>query len=111
MSCISRHHTRFTQQEIKALFKKAYRAYKGDGLDILIAPTHHCCGRILVVTPRKVGTAPERNKIRRRIKAIFHTEQLYKKRIDCFVIIKKMGTLYDYTRLKKIIEAVFNQVQ
>ncbi len=109
MSHIAQNLSTFTQKEIQAIFKSAKRAYKGPGLDILLAPTCQQYGRILVITPRKVGTAPERNRIRRRLKAIFYQEQLYNYQLDCFVIIKKPGIQFDHDELKQRICSVLKR--
>ncbi len=109
MSHIAQHLSTFTQKEIQAIFKSAKRAYKGPGLDILLAPTCQQYGRILVITPRKVGSAPERNRVRRRLKAIFYQEHLYNHQLDCFVIIKKPGIQFDYGELKSKLSAVLKR--
>ncbi len=109
MSHIAQYLSAFTQKEIKAIFKSAKRAYKGPGLDILLVPAYRQYGRILVITPRKVGTAPERNRIRRRLKAIFYQEQLYNHKLDCFVIIKKPGIHFDYDELKSKLSSILKE--
>ncbi len=109
MPHIAQHLSSFTQKEIKAIFRSAKRAYKGPALDILVAPAKKHYGRILVVTPRKVGTAPERNRVRRRLKALFYQEQFYNHKLDCFVIIKKPGVQLDSHELKKRLSPVIAQ--
>jgi len=71
-------------------------------LTLLVAPKSREVGRILVVTSRKVGNAVKRNRIRRRLKAIFYEEKLYDRGYDCIVIIKKAGIELDFDELKKI---------
>jgi ribonuclease P protein component len=109
MPYIAKHLSDFTQKEIVAIIKKSSRVYKGPGLDILMAPALKDFGRIIVVTPRKVGTAPERNRIRRRIKALFYEHKLYEYRIDTCIIIKKAGIGYTLQELIPIIETAFKQ--
>ena len=109
MSHIAQYLSAFTQKEIRAIFRSAKRAYKGPGLDILVVPAALQYGRILVITPRKVGTAPERNRVRRRLKAIFYQEQLYNHKLDCFVIIKKPGIQFDHDELKSKLSPVLKQ--
>ncbi len=93
----------FTQQEIRKLFKVARRVVKQSGLDILVAPKMGPEGRLLVVTPRRVGDAPQRNKIRRRLKAIFHEEQLLDAGFDCVVIVKEGGKDLTFDQLKNLL--------
>ena len=51
----------FSEKEVSQLFKVAKRVLQQPTLDILMAPHKHQDGRILVVTPKKVGNAPQRN--------------------------------------------------
>lgn len=64
-------------------------------------------GRILAVVSRKYGNAPERNLIKRRLKAIFWEERLYEKNIDFAVIARPAGKLYDFEQLKKLVLEIF----
>jgi ribonuclease P protein component len=82
---------KFTKHDVKTLFAKAKRVLRQPGLDILLAFSDRPQGRLLIVTSRFVGNAPERNKIRRRLKAIFYEQQLFEQPYDCIVIVKKGG--------------------
>lgn len=101
----------FTQSEIRTIFKKARRVLRDPGLDVLLYPTKSPFGRILVITSRKVGNAPTRNKVRRRLKAIFYKDELFKQNIDCFVIVKKPGVAYTSEQLQKLIHHAFSLYQ
>jgi ribonuclease P protein component len=81
--------SRFTKAEIDFAFSKARRLLRHTGFDILAAPAQKEIGRILVIASRKVGNAPIRNKIRRRLKAIYFTHKLYEKGFDIIVLVKK----------------------
>ncbi|MCK5632310.1 ribonuclease P protein component [bacterium] len=94
---------RLTKQDVSKIFKKARRALRHPGLDILCHPTSKPTGRILVVTSRKTGGAPQRNLIRRRIKAIFHENQLFNRGFDVIVIIKKPGINLDFKKLTDLL--------
>ena len=92
----------FTRQEVSELFMRARAKVKMPGLRILRAPTTNLYGRILIVIPRRVGSAPERNLIRRRLKAIFRERKLYLSRFDCIVLVGsecKKITFDELTRL------------
>lgn len=93
----------FSSRELSVLFKKARRVLTQPGFHILVAPATRPYGRILVVTSRKIGNAPERNKIRRRLKAIFYEERLFEKLLDCIVIVKSAGVHADFVVLKKLL--------
>lgn len=92
-----------TKKDIRALFSRAKRILRTPGLDILLAKTLHPQGHIIVVTPRHVGNAPERNKVRRRLKAIFYERRLFEQPYDVIVIIKKDGTQLSYNSLVEFV--------
>lgn len=92
MSYIAQNLSHFTQKEIQVIFKKALRVYKSPELDLLMAPAQkQDFGRILVITPRKIGNAPDRNRVRRRLKALFYQDKIYERMVDVIVFIKKDG--------------------
>jgi len=93
----------FSEKEVSILFKTARRALRHPGLDILCAPTTKKNGRILVITARSTGTAPKRNLIRRRLKAIFFEEKLFELKFDCIVIIKKIGINLTFEQLRELL--------
>lgn len=92
-----------TQTEIRQLFNKARRVLKHPGLDLLVAPTPEPKGKLIVVTPGRIGNAVARNRVRRRIKAIFDQEKLRSLGFDAVVFVKKDGVPLNYEQLRKII--------
>lgn len=92
-----------TQTKIRQLFNKARRVLKHPGLDLLVAPTQEPKGKLIVVTPGRIGNAVARNRVRRRIKAIFDQERLSARGFDAVVFVKKEGVLLNYAQLKRII--------
>lgn len=102
---------KLTKKDIKALFLRARRVLRRPGLDILLASTKNSSGQLVVVTARLVGTAPERNKIRRRLKAIFHEEKLFQQLYDCIVIVKRDGVELSFTDLKEALLRAYTRAQ
>lgn len=96
----------FTRQEVTELFSRARAKFKMPGLRILRASTTHTQGRILIVIPRKVGTAPERNLIRRRIKAIYREHKLYLYGCDCVALIGPECKVISFDQLTRAFIAV-----
>lgn len=107
MSYIAKQLSTFSKKEVVTLLKKGKRVYKDVGLDIISAPATNSFGRILVITPRKVGNAPARNKIRRRLKALFYQKKLYERLTDVCIIIKKPGITYTSDQLQQLLGHVF----
>lgn len=93
---------RLTNHEIRLFFAKARRV-RHPSFDILLLPAKHPQGRLVVITPRKIGNAPERNKVRRRLKAIFHEENISSQGIDLVVIIKEPGIACSFDTLKDLL--------
>ena len=66
----------FKKQEIKEAFQNASFLAKTSGITLLQAPgSDH--GKLLIITPKKIGTAVQRNKFRRQVKSIFYEEKLF----------------------------------
>ncbi len=96
------YHT-FKRPEISRLFKQARRIYKSCELDVLSAPRVKEYARLLIITPKKIGNAPQRNKIKRRLRAIFYENDLFERSTDMVVIIKKEGVDMPFDELKRIL--------
>ena len=101
----------FSKKEISHLFKTARRTLQQAGLNILLAPKTKEFGRILVVTAAKIGTSPERNRIRRRLKAIFYEKKLFENSYDCVVIVKKEGVDLGHQELTQLLLQAFEQIK
>lgn len=102
--------TGFTQPEIRQFFKTARRVARHPELVVLVAATTQEKGRILVVTPRRVGNAVVRNKIKRRLKSLFHEENLGSHGVDCAVIVKPGAGNLTFEQLKKIMHEAFARI-
>ena len=100
--------SRFSPKEVSQVFEKARRVLRHPGFTLLVAPKTQPLARILIVTSRKVGNAPARNKIRRRLRAIFYEAQFPEKNFDCVVIVKAAGTQLSFDVLKELIVTALN---
>lgn len=97
---------RFTRSEITAFLLVAKRIARFPELDCIAAPAHKGQGRLLIITPKRIGTAPERNTVRRRLKAVFQSEHLYECGYDYGIIVKKAGANTSSARLKEIFATI-----
>ena len=93
----------FSRSEIAIFFSSARCLFKNTELTFLTAPSPHPLGRLLVVTPRRVGSAPVRNKIRRQLKALFHENNLLAQPIDYAIIIRQQATELSFAALSSLI--------
>jgi ribonuclease P protein component len=102
MSRITRTISSFKPREVEAFFQNARCVFKDAGLTLLCAPSQAETGRVLVITPRRIGNAPARNKIRRQLRALFYETTLYALRTDCAVIVRAPALAYTFEKLKTI---------
>lgn len=112
--------TQFKKKEISALFKRARVVYKDNCFHISqaniekptnILPEHEDSplGKLLIVTPKKIGTAPERNKLRRRLKSIFYEEKLFLCPVKTIIFCKTGSTQINFDDLKNMLLMVFSK--
>lgn len=102
-----RRHTQWTPQEIQNFFSRARRVYQGPFFDIRLAPqTYPNWGHLLIVTPRKMGNAPQRNLFKRRVKAIFHEQQLSLCGFDIGIFGKPGAAAVPFAELSAILTSV-----
>lgn len=94
--------TQFSHREIQQLLKKARIICQHNSIDIKAAPVTTLPGRLLIILPKKIGHAPMRNLMRRRIKAIFYEEKLYEKSYDFIFFCKPSITELEFNDLKEI---------
>jgi ribonuclease P protein component len=93
----------FSRREIQELFKSARTVCTDSNLDIKAAPAHNQPGRLLIITPKKIGNAPTRNLIKRRLKALFFEEKLYTRGYNCIFFCKPAISELSFQELKKIV--------
>jgi ribonuclease P protein component len=110
MPSIMREISKFTKREIDHLFQHARRIARTQACTILVAPRQKKeFGRVLIVASRKVGNAPERNLIRRRIKSIFYEEKLFALNFDCVVIVYKKMVDLPFDQLKSLLLSAYQK--
>lgn len=97
--------SKFKKNEIYELFKKSKLIYSASGLEIKSKEkkSKEKISRLLLIIPKKIGPAPRRNLIRRRIKSIFYQEKLYLLNNDLLIFIKKDIVNLTFQDLKKIL--------
>lgn len=100
-----------TRPEIGRLFKTARRIARFTAFDFLAAPQTGVTGRLLLVASAKTGSAPERNKAKRRFRSIFYETRLFERGYDCIVICKKECISLDFDQLKELFLSCFEKLK
>ena len=101
----------FSPSQRRQLFKESHLIHRQNELDIRYLKQEDSSalpGRILIITPRKVGSAPERNKLRRRLTALYYEEGWYKKKYDLLIYCRKGSADLSFDELKMILQTTFN---
>ena len=88
MARIFRALTRFSKTEIDRAFASATRVVRQREVTILASLRQGEFARILPVISRKVGKAPARNRLRRRLKSIFFERKLFEGPCDLIVLTR-----------------------
>ncbi|MCL4380391.1 ribonuclease P protein component [Candidatus Dependentiae bacterium] len=102
-TAIFRHLTKFSQQEIDQLFAASQCVVRTATVTILRAMATQKLARLLIITKRTVGSAPKRNRLRRRLKAIFYEQQLFTKGYDYIIIAKPGATTLSFQALQELL--------
>lgn len=103
---------RFHQKEVRAAFDCVIDKHYYRGLKLLKTAltdellTH---GKLLIVTPRAVGKAYKRNKIRRQIKNIYYQEKCYENRSVWVLIVTDKATKIPFDALKAFLVTTMRQ--
>jgi ribonuclease P protein component len=105
----TKHISKFGKKELDHFFEVAKLAKKNQAFTILKAPTTNPFGRILSMVPKAYGNAPERNKLRRQLKAIYIQNKLYEYNTDLIVITRPAAKNYDFQKLTKLLLEIFTQ--
>lgn len=98
----------FTQKDIQELFKNTRLVVTQPPLLVRVGPAQKPVGRLLVVTPKGVGSAPIRNKLRRRLKSLFYQEKFYALGKDCIVLARSGAGELTYEQLQTLLRNVLN---
>jgi ribonuclease P protein component len=57
-----------------------------------------------------VGNAPERNLLRRQLKAIFYEEKLFERGFECIIILRKEAVPLSFAQLKELLLDAYRRV-
>lgn len=100
--------SQFTQAEVRSLFSRARSVFRSPSLEIRQASRPDSFARILIVIPRVVGNAVQRNLLRRRIKNIFHQHHLTKSPYDWLVLARKGAAQLSFEQLQEIFNHIIS---
>lgn len=87
------------------LLSHARPLWKSPHFDIRVLPKQGMIARLVVITPKKVGSAPYRNLLKRRTRSIFYQEKLFESRNDWVIYFRPSKSILTYKTLhSKLLE-------
>lgn len=95
--------TRFSPAEIRELYKHARIILHNEYMRLSRAPRTLDFARILIVIPRNVGSAVERNKLRRQTKNLFYTLKLHQGNFDYIIKFLPGARNMSFSELEQIL--------
>lgn len=103
----------FSKKEIDHFWPKTTLKKRTLGLKLLQAASDQPKtepaqpGKLLIVTPRRMGKACQRNRLRRQVKEIFFQEKLFEKPVISILIAGSNAVNLNFDELKKfLIESI-----
>ncbi|MBA2306530.1 ribonuclease P protein component [Candidatus Dependentiae bacterium] len=101
----------FTAREIAYLLKRARLIFTNPYFSIKTSPHSSLYSKILVIASKKMGNAPMRNLIKRRLKSLFYEEKLFTNPFDVVVYCKKGAEHLPYSDLITLISDTLESAQ
>lgn len=95
--------THWKKHEAVISIRRSRIFFRNNFFDIRIQPKIKNIARILVVTPRKSGTAVARNTFRRRAKALFYENKLYAGDFDWIIFAKSNISQLSFSSLQEVL--------
>ncbi|MGB8468376.1 MAG: ribonuclease P protein component [Candidatus Babeliales bacterium] len=102
-----RHTTHIARIDVIRLLKSTRPLHRQAEIEIKAAQTKHERPFLLIVIPRAVGNAVQRNKIRRRLKALMlrHGHLVAEK--DILIFVRPGAALFSFDALETIVQQAF----
>ena len=100
---VARSITSLSSQERRSLFAKARTRLRKKGFHLKVTPSPIDFGRILIVTPKKVGNAVVRNKLRRQIRNCFYANKLYERKLDVLLFLSSEAAQLSYQEIESLL--------
>lgn len=109
IKAVAKNISNFSKKEIDELFATGKAILKNKELVFITAPCFLPYGRVLLITSRKVGNAPQRNRLRRQSRAIFYEQRLFTLGYNAIIIFKAPATHLEFAQLQTMILQAFHK--
>jgi len=101
MASIARRITAWREGEIRRTIRRSRRLVRSDSADVSVIQTQGI-GRVLIIIPKKVGTAVVRNRTRRRIRSLFFENKLFSQGLSWIIYVKPPLANLSFSELREL---------
>lgn len=101
MASIARRITAWREGEIRRTIRKSRRLIRSDSADVSVVKSQGIC-RVLIIIPKKVGTAVVRNRIRRRIRSLFFENKIFSQGLSWIIYVKPSLASLSFSELHNL---------
>jgi ribonuclease P protein component len=101
MASIARRITAWREGEIRRTIRRSRRCIRSTYVDVSVILSRDIA-RILIIIPKKVGTAVVRNRTRRRIRSLFFEKQLFSAGTSWIVYVKPPTASCTFSELREL---------
>lgn len=109
MVSLGRHISLWKDDERLVALKQARPIFRSPSFDVRVLPKQDTIARIIVVTPKKTGSAPYRNLLKRRARSIFYQDKLYESANDWVIFFRPSKSILDYKTLHETLLELFKK--
>lgn len=109
MTSLGRHISLWNNDERLAALSQARPVFRSQNFDVRILPKQGPIARLIAITPKKVGSAPLRNLLKRRVKSIFYQDKMYTSANDWVIFFRPSQSVLDYEKLRSQLLELFNK--
>ncbi len=95
-------------ERMKALYQ-ARPLFRSPYFDVRVLPKQGMTARLIVIVPKKVGSAPYRNLLKRRTRSIFYQEKLVNSRADWVIYVRPSPKELEYALLHETLLELFKK--
>ncbi len=109
MISLGRHISLWNNDERLIALSQARPVFRSQNFDVRIMPKQGPIARLIVITPKKVGSAPMRNLLKRRSKSIFYQDKMHTSANDWIIFFLPSHSILGYEKLRSQLLELFNK--
>ncbi len=109
MVSLGRHISLWKKDERLKALTQARPILRSHAFDVRVLPKQDIIARLMVITPKKIGSAPYRNLLKRRTRSIFYQEKMFASVNDWVIYFRPSQSILDYKKLHAMLLDLFKR--